>query len=525
MKKFLLPLLCLCTLLPAVPASAVDFKTAGWWWMVFDYAYGGSFMSKDRNGRKLSGSRQQAVHAPMDNFEPWQRLMFKLDAVVSESLQGTLIFEAGDQFWGHGPTGAALGTDGVVAEVRNAYLDWMVPGSPLRVRMGIQNLILPGFSFENNVFIDDVAAIVATYRFSDAASATLFWARPYNDNFEGTAGRGTSGFMDNMDFAGLMVPISLPDVKITPWAAVAAMGPNVTALSVNPAPGAPERSVVTNPAVINRQAPQEWGQVTAGMLPAAWSARNERFNNAYSFAWWGGLTGEVTAFAPWRFAWDAVYGNLSGNRDYLNRSGWMANLLVEYENPWGIPGVYAWYSSGDDGNARNGSERMPYISQVNVGGETISTFGFRASPWVNNEGILGANTIGQWGMGARIKNLSLLEDLTHTVRAHYFGGTNDPKMASYILGRRPVDGERTVFRRWTDFNSDYGVYLTRADTGLELNLDSRYAIYENLTLLVEAGYIRLWLDRDAWGRRGGDVSDTLHYEDAFKVSVGFQYAF
>lgn len=506
-------------------ARAVDFRTAGWWWMAFDYAYGGSFMKKDRDGRNLAGSRQQGVHAPMDNFESWQRLMFKLDAAVSENLQGTLMLEAGDQFWGHGPTGGALGTDGVVVEVKNAYVDWNLPGTDLRLRMGLQGLALPGFSFESNVLIDDVAAVVASYRFSNTVEATAFWARPYNDNFTGINGRGTPGFMDNMDLFALVLPLHFTDVNITPWAMAAGMGPNVLALSRNPLPTAPPDSVITNPAVVNTQAPQEWGQFTSGMLPAAFSARNEKFNNAYAFAWWAGLTGEVKSFAPWRIAWDANYGGLSGNREYLDRSGWIANLLIEYVTDWGIPGIYGWYSSGDDGDVHNGSERMPFISQVNVGGDTVSTFGFRASPWVNNEGILGGNTVGFRGVGARIRDVSFLDGLRHTIRLNLFGGTNDPKMASYIMGRRATDGGRTVFRSRTDFNSNYGVYLTRADTGLEFNLDSQYKIYENLTMLVEAGYIHLWLNEGAWGRRGGDVGNTLNYQDAFKVSVGFQYAF
>ena len=41
------------------------------------------------------------------------------------------------------------------------------------------------------------------------------------------------------------------------------------------------------------------------------------------------------------------------------REGWVAKALVEYALDWGIPGVFGWYGSGDDGSLKNGSERMP----------------------------------------------------------------------------------------------------------------------------------------------------------------------
>lgn len=41
-------------------ASAVEFNAKGWWWMAFDYAGGGDFTSKTRQGVNKAGSRQQA---------------------------------------------------------------------------------------------------------------------------------------------------------------------------------------------------------------------------------------------------------------------------------------------------------------------------------------------------------------------------------------------------------------------------------------------------------------------------------
>lgn len=523
MKKLTTLLLVVGMLMTAGQAFAVDFTTKGWWWMAFDYAQGGNFMGKDRNGKKLVGSRQQAPHLARDNFEAWNRLMFMLNARVSENLSGTMMFEIGDQMWGEAASGGALGADGTVVEVKNAYIDWTVPNSALKLRMGIQGIVMPSFTFENNVFIDDVAGITASYTFNDNVALTAMWMRPYNDNFLGIAGttNNIANYQDNMDLFGLVLPIKMDGIKVTPWVLGGMVGHNVTALQANA-----NRIVSTTPPMVNSQAGQSWGQFTSGMLPAAFSSKDGKMGSGYATAIWGGLTGEITAADPWRFAWDVNYGSLTGNESYFDRRGWLANAIIEYKFDWGIPGIYGWYSSGDDSNPNNGSERMPFVSNVNVGGDSVSTFGFRASPWVNNEGILGGNVIGLWGAGFRLKKMSFLEDLQHTLRVHYFGGTNDAKMAKYILGRNTTDDSgRPVYRRWTDFNSNYGVYLTRQDTGLEVNLDTQYKIYENLTLLVEVGYIHLWLDEGVWGRSGNLVGKNLNYQDAWKISTGLQYTF
>ena len=49
--------------------------------------------------------------------------------------------------------------------------------------MGLQLVALPSFTFENNVFIDDVAGITASYACNENISLTGMWMRPYNDNY------------------------------------------------------------------------------------------------------------------------------------------------------------------------------------------------------------------------------------------------------------------------------------------------------------------------------------------------------
>ena len=62
-----------------------------------------------------------------------------------------MFFEIGDQNWGKAGDGASLGTDGKVVKVRYSYVDWVIPQTDAKVRMGLQNFSLPGFISNNPI--------------------------------------------------------------------------------------------------------------------------------------------------------------------------------------------------------------------------------------------------------------------------------------------------------------------------------------------------------------------------------------
>ena len=122
----------------ATGARAIDFKASGEWLVGFG-AGDGSLLESTRDvGQKRSRADSD------DIFNAGQRFRLQLDAVASESLSGTVFFEIGDQFWGRSGEGASLGADGTnVIKVKNAYLDWLVPNTDLRLRMGLQAIAMP----------------------------------------------------------------------------------------------------------------------------------------------------------------------------------------------------------------------------------------------------------------------------------------------------------------------------------------------------------------------------------------------
>ena len=208
----------------------------------------------------------------------------------------------------------------------------------------------------------------------------------------------------------------------------------------------------------------------------------------------------------------------------MNREGWLASLLLEYKLDWGTPGIYGWYGSGDDNNPRNGSERMPVVSAN--GNNDFSNFAFNGNPYIAREGVLGSTMVGTWGVGVRLKDVSFLEDLKHTLRVNFMGGTNAPKMAKYVRGVDQYKKGDVAVNAATAYDP---IYLTTEDYALEIGLTNTYKMYDNFTVMLDAAYIAMWLDdsRSTWGKNpmNGFAGDRNGVYDAWNVNLSFVYSF
>ena len=504
----------------ATGASAIDFKAKGQWIMSFDYGQNGAF---------TGGNGRTGFNSSSDEFEATQRVRLQLDAVASEALSGTVFFEIGNQVWGTSGVkgtndgGAALGADGNSAvEVKNAYIDWIVPQTDLKFRMGIQGMALPSFTTESNVFNDDVAGITASYQFNDNVGVTALWARPYNDNY--TNANDHSGnranYMDNMDVFALLVPLTFDGVKVTPWAMYSAIGPNTFR-------GAGYNNYFGN----LPQTGGNGGYALAGLAPMGGVGLHKdgtpdgKSLGQYGNAFWAGLTGEVTAFDPFRIAWDLNYGSVQYDDSRMNRSGYLASLLFEYKLDWAIPGLYGWYASGDDGNPANGSERMPVISSNNSN-NGFSNFAFNGNPYIAREAVMGRSMVGTWGIGARLKDMSFVENLKHTLRLNVMGGTNSTTMTRYLSDHNSAYKTISTSGPNAALAGMDPLYMTTNDTAMEIGLTNSYKVYDNFTIMLDAAYIATWLDqsRGVWGNsKMNGRSD--QERDPWNVNLSFVYAF
>lgn len=452
-------------------SQATDVKVKGVWQFNFEWS--------DRTFMKNDGQ---------DTFLAQQRLRTQVDFIASENLKGVVFFEIGHTNWGQG--GGAFGTDGKDVKVRYSYIDWVIPETEVKVRMGLQPFSLPNFTAGYPILgggNSDGAGITVSADFTENVGATLFWLRALN-LYDNTDADNDYRSSNAMDFVGLTVPLKFDGVKVTPWAMYGHIGRD--SLDAQDSP---------------RETDLRYGlfPVNGGDIAAA----DDRYGNA----WWIGFASELTMFNPFRIALDAAYGSVDsgsykmsdGNNFDLKRRGWYTSLLAEYKFDMVTPGLLFWYASGDDDDPYDGSEMLPTIQSS----WQATSYGFDGAYYNSANCIYGTSIAGTWGVVAQLKDITFLEDLSHLFRVAYYSGTNDKEMAPYIGSPFTSQGP--------------GLYLTKKDHVWEVNLDSEYKIYEDLTLVLELGYMNLKVNEGVWGSAIYDNVEKNNY----KAGINLQYAF
>ncbi len=400
-----------------------------------------------------------------------------------------------------------MGADGVNVETKHAYLDWMVPSTDLRIRMGLQGLALPmATGMGSPIFDDDVAGIVASYKIDDTFSLTAFWMRPYNaynndDEYDGDSTFSNNRSIDDeTDMFGLIAPITLDGITITPWGMWANIGD-----------GSGFHAGLFDDSMF-------WSKPG----DSGWINEFEDNSNERTSAWWAGIGIAVDLWDPLTFAIDAMYGHMQAanfnitdqagtHKDMrVGTEGWFVAANLDYKLDWGTPGIFGWYSTGDDWDDVKDDGmlgRLPVMSNSATFAPT--SFGFDGGFGISSDQVLGYSGTGLWGVGIQIADMSFIEDLTHTIRFVYMEGTNDADIIKKSGRSLPFMG---------DF------YLTDKDHAFEVNFDHKYQIYENLAAVLELGYINMDLDRSTWKR---NVSTNGHHktDDAWKAQLSFQYKF
>ena len=211
-------LLCCMVVLIPICGHAVDFKVKG----TFEVGF------------ETSNVTPMGVRGN-DSFQALQRFRTQIDAVASENVSGSLLITVGTngQYWGSAKDGAALGADGNnIVGIRSAYLDWRVPKTETKVRMGVQPMRLPGFVTDWSAVYGHISAGITVntpvYQNGDfSVEATGFWGRPYNDNSQNTQdGRLDKNYLDNLDVFALVLPVQAEGLKVSPWGMYALIGEN-----------------------------------------------------------------------------------------------------------------------------------------------------------------------------------------------------------------------------------------------------------------------------------------------------------
>lgn len=400
--------------------------------------------------------------ASEDDFNALQRVRMYFQYVDSEVLRAVVGFEI-DNVWGR--PAANFGTDRIAVEVKHAYTDFNVGGVGFRV--GLQGLTWPSAVAGNPIFDNDVAGIVGSYAFNDNFALTAGWARLVNTNDSDTVGTN-NGLNDEVDAFTLIAPITMDGWSLSPYVIYAKYGKDVGVGAVS-----------------------------------SLSASNATAYTDDLDIWWAGGAFSLTMFDPFVFGADLIYGSLDGDKANQNdMAGWFFAAIATYKMEMVTPSLAFMYGTGEDDDWTDGSEVMPTLANGGAtnGGFSLTHFGFDGAAWTESGGILGGRT-DYWALALIIDDITFVENLTHKLTIAYGGGTSD----SDLVKKNPALGNLPI--------------LTDEDSFWEVNFDSTYQIYENLSLAGKFGYVSVDRDSDVWGSALSDL------DDAYKFTVILRYNF
>jgi hypothetical protein len=434
-----------------------------------------------------------------DTFEVWQRLRVRTDFVANEAVKFRLGIKI-DNTWGTG-TYTAANPDYTGIVVYQAFLQFKWPGCDVEVTAGLQDLSFPQSSiFSGSLIFDDTAAAltVKTNLIPGSLDMLAGFARMIDTNR--TYDTSTTQVGDELDFYFLTLPVTAPGFKVTPWGIFAMAGKNA--------------GYYTNYASSFAQASFAEDLLAAGTLVSPTQWKNNQ--NAY---FWGGSAFEVTALDPVKFYADVMYGGGAFNdRSKSKRSGWFVDFGAEYTG-WDVltPQVFAWWSTGEDSSTNNGSERMPHTRPA--WGPGGGSFLFDGGQVLARNSNMGVDPTGTMGVAASLKNISLVEKLSHTLTFAYIQGNNSPKAIRYLnyyLGAGNLySGSNPYFCMGRDLTTNEHEYA--------LNLDSEYMLYENLKIRMETGWAHGDFQKSVWGSRLVNKANDMG--GTWKVALGFTYKF
>jgi hypothetical protein len=496
MKKLASLALAASMLLGAIGAAhaATEVKMTG------DARIYGTFM-ENRNFTGWSRSGTQTA----DTFEVWERFRLRTDFVANEAVKFRLGVKVEDT-WGHGTyTAANPSTSSLAVDV--AYLQFKWPGCDIEITAGLQDVNLPQSSmfYNSPVWSDKMAALVITAPLIDnTLSAVAGFGRLIDttQSYDAT----TTQTADELDAYFLALPITLDGFKITPWGVFAVAGSSADYSWKN-----------------TTDTGSTSGHTFANSLLSAstYNGRTSLKNNQNNFFWVGSAF-EVTALDPIRFYADVMYGaGLQNDRKASQRAGWMIDAGVEYTGFTAVtPQLFAFWSTGEDNSMRNGSERMPYLrSQWGPG----NSFLFDSSQDLGKGSNIYASPVGSMGIGASLKNISLIDKLTNQLTFVYMRGTNSAQAlrSARLLGATNYNyySSRGGYSYVT-----MGQDLTQNEYLMGLNLDTKYMIYENLAAVMETGWAHGQFEKSVWGRSLVRQAES-NGNNIWKVAFGLTYKF
>ena len=448
-------------------AAAIDVKVGGQWQFNYGYASNSSLMKKDETG------------SHNDKFRARQRIRTQIEFIADENLSAMLNLEANME-WGRKSDsvnggGGAIDTDEANFVIKQAYLNWIIPNTQVKTRMGLQGIAMPSALGTNAVLSADVAGISISNQFTPEVGLTVFWARAYDASYDETDQPKGKNSFDDVDIFGVALPIKTDVIRFAPWALFASIGKDSEFYTV---------------------------KTNRNFNRAGSTFSNADFDGT-GYGWWFGGAFELPVLDPFFVKIDAMYGKLdTGESDY-EQSGWMVSADMGYKFSWGSVSAIGFYSSGNDDDDDYG--QLPIISNdtaFNLTGAGGGFYGLAGAALRRWDGYLSDSGQGLWGLGFKIADVSFVDNLKHTLLGMWYGGTNK--------------GDSMNNRRTTGaFKSN--TTLMTSDHAWEITLVNEYKVNDNLSFRLDLGYIDLEL-----GNHWENKDET---KGNFFSGIGVMYSF
>lgn len=465
MKKLtILAILATLVLGLAGTASAVDIEAKGKFQFQMNIMDNNDFLSAKNNG----------IQEDDLNFYFRARTQFRF--IANENLMSELYVEYKTRV---GATDSDAESDSTNRHlgIKRMFLQYRFPGTEVLTTAGVFSINLPGAAAGNVVLGDiDAGAMVVETPITDQFGVAAGFIRAYDVNAADTAAYQVAGNnqKDELDLFYAALPITIDGIEATPYFMYGLIGKDTYA------------SISDNRGL-------------TGVMPTAFDKDNT--------AWWLGTSFSMNMFDPIVFDADIVYGSLDANQKQNDRSGFLFDASLAYTGLDMVqPKLFFAYSSGEDDDTDNGSERLPSVNNDWAFGTTYFGGSALTSTDLNNQ-----NQLGLWTLGIAFEDISFLDKLTHDIIFLYAKGTNDDDLI-----------KNAAAGAFTNIAAD-GQFLTTEDQLFEIDFNTNYQIYDELAAIVEFGYVNVDLDKDTWDsynttRDGKD-------DPMLKFAVGLVYSF
>ncbi|MFH1915325.1 MAG: outer membrane homotrimeric porin [Pseudomonadota bacterium] len=476
MKRLIILAVLCAFVLSAAVASAADIKASGAW--VVEANWNSNWDFRDKGAAQGADPDQGA-------FAISQRATTTFQFIANENLKGVLQTRYGTQKWGRKSftIGAGDSRDNAADDnritIRQAYIDFNWPDTTVHVRAGYQGVSLPAAFGGGSLILDEeIGAAVVSGSITDNVGYLVGYARAV-DGDPTEVNTVTNAHIDAYIAA---VPMNFEGFSLAPFGMYAPIGQDVTA-----------------------------ARTTMGLrsVNASDNANGANFDNAY----WLGAAFTMDLFDPFVLKADVNYGAVESKQKKNERSGWLFDAALEYKGfDFMTPEVFFVYTTGEDGNSSKGdgsSERMPVLAAQNW---AIGSFFFGGDRLLAGSIQETNQYMGFWALGLSLKDIqSFAEGLTHDFHFIYAKGTNNKNTFDQAIAGNAAG----------NYNVAYGRTLTEKDSLWEVDFNTGYKLYDELTLSLDLGYVNLSSKEERWGAAGTGLKGG----DAWKISTGILYNF